>query len=227
MFCANCGRELVEGTRVCAECRHPVVPALLRSDDVPPAPAQPAPMPTGPPAPAAVQAVAAPAMAAPIPMPVVATQVQSLQFGGFWLRFVASIADGVVFGLVYLLLFALLTAAERASMARMVFDPAGNDALTVTNLWSTAHTVLPWLVVWLYFAGLEASRLQATPGKRLLGLRVTDLAGRRASIIRTSFRNAFKPLSAAFLMIGFLMAGITARKQALHDMFAGCLILRR
>ena len=47
------------------------------------------------------------------------------------------------------------------------------------------------------------------------------------AIIPTSFRSAFKPLSAVFLMIGFLMAGITARKQALHDMFAGCLVLRQ
>ncbi len=47
------------------------------------------------------------------------------------------------------------------------------------------------------------------------------------AIIPTSFRSVFKPLSTALLMIGFLMAGITARKQALHDMFAGCLVLRR
>jgi uncharacterized RDD family membrane protein YckC len=148
-------------------------------------------------------------------------------FGGFWRRLVGAVIDGILFYLIYLVFAGLLIVAESEAMARMVFDPASNSVQVVVGLWSTAGMVLPWLLGWLYFAGLEASRQQATPGKRLLGLRVADLSGRRASIIRTTFRNALKPVSAAFLMIGFLMAGITARKQALHDMLSGCLILRR
>jgi len=53
------------------------------------------------------------------------------------------------------------------------------------------------------------------------------VAPQYASMTRTIFRSAFRPHIADFPAMGFLMAGITARKQTLHDMFAGCLVLRR
>jgi uncharacterized RDD family membrane protein YckC len=82
------------------------------------------------------------------------------------------------------------------------------------------------LVDWLYFAKLESSARQATIGKRALGIAVTDLAGRRISFGRATGRYFAKFLSSV-AAIGFLMAGFTARKQALHDMIAGCLVVRR
>ena len=62
---------------------------------------------------------------------------------------------------------------------------------------------------------------------RLLGLKVTDLAGNRITFARASGRFFGKILSGMILGIGFLMAGFTARKQALHDILAGCLVLRQ
>jgi uncharacterized RDD family membrane protein YckC len=56
---------------------------------------------------------------------------------------------------------------------------------------------------------------------------VVDLAGHRLSFARASGRFFGKILSSMTLLIGFLMAGFTARKQALHDMLAGCLVIRR
>ncbi|MGB6469852.1 MAG: RDD family protein, partial [Candidatus Acidiferrales bacterium] len=68
---------------------------------------------------------------------------------------------------------------------------------------------------------------QGTLGKRALGLLVTDLEGRRVSFGRASGRYFGKIVSALILMIGFIMAGFTEKKQALHDMLAGCLVLRK
>jgi uncharacterized RDD family membrane protein YckC len=53
-------------------------------------------------------------------------------------------------------------------------------------LWLVAAVIAPWL----YTASLEASDWQATLGKRLFGMRVTDLNGRQASFARTSARFA-------------------------------------
>jgi uncharacterized RDD family membrane protein YckC len=82
------------------------------------------------------------------------------------------------------------------------------------------------LASWLYFAAFESSRWQATPGKKVLGLRVTDLEGKRLSFIRASGRYFGKIISWLLLGLGFVMAGFTEKKQALHDMLASCLVLR-
>lgn len=74
---------------------------------------------------------------------------------------------------------------------------------------------------------MESSAWQATLGKKILGLKVTDLAGNRISFARASGRFFGKILSGMILGIGFLMAGFTERKQALHDILAGCLVLRQ
>jgi uncharacterized RDD family membrane protein YckC len=81
---------------------------------------------------------------------------------------------------------------------------------------------------WLYFAYMESGERQATWGKQVLGVYVTDLAGNRISFGRASGRFFAKIISGLIpLMIGYIMAGFTERKQALHDMIASCLVLRR
>jgi uncharacterized RDD family membrane protein YckC len=82
--------------------------------------------------------------------------------------------------------------------------------------------VLLW---WLYFALLESSRLQATLGKLALAIKVITLDGGRIGFWRATLRTIAKYLSAAILMIGFIMAGLTRRKQALHDYIAGTLVI--
>jgi uncharacterized RDD family membrane protein YckC len=84
------------------------------------------------------------------------------------------------------------------------------------------------LVTWLYHAWMESSEWQATLGKRMLGLVVTDMAGRRISFGRATVRHFSKIITNMVpLAIGYIMAGFTEKKQALHDMIAGCLVLRR
>ncbi len=82
------------------------------------------------------------------------------------------------------------------------------------------------LASWLYEAILESSPRQATLGKMVLGLKVTDLAGNRISFARASGRHFAKYLSGAILFMGYIIAGFTDRKQALHDMIAGTLVRR-
>jgi uncharacterized RDD family membrane protein YckC len=90
-----------------------------------------------------------------------------------------------------------------------------------------AIRLLALMLSWIYYASMESSTWQATLGKKILGLKVTDLVGNRISFARASGRFFGKILSGMILGIGFLMAGFTARKQALHDILAGCLVLRQ
>ncbi len=77
---------------------------------------------------------------------------------------------------------------------------------------------------WLYEAFMESSTRQATLGKMIFGMRVTDLAGNRISFERATGRYFAKWVSTITLFIGYIMAGFSERKQALHDLLAGTLV---
>ena len=82
------------------------------------------------------------------------------------------------------------------------------------------------VVSWLYFALLESSPKQATLGKMALGIKVTDLDGNRISFGRATGRFFAKIISGVILMIGYIMAAFTAKKQALHDIIASTLVIK-
>lgn len=86
-------------------------------------------------------------------------------------------------------------------------------------------TSITFIVLLLYWVAMESSRFQASLGKMALGLKVVDGRGERVTIWRAAVRNLLKVVSAATLFIGFMMAGWTARKQALHDKMADCLVV--
>ena len=87
-----------------------------------------------------------------------------------------------------------------------------------------------WVAVlaeWGYYAGFESSRWRATPGKQLCSLVVVDVEGRQLTLQRATLRFAGKILSVMLFGIGLLMVAFTNRKQGLHDLIAGTLVLRR
>ena len=136
-------------------------------------------------------------------------------YGGFWRRLVAHIIDNIVIGIV--------TFPLRLIVPLTIFtesDPAGMIG-TILGV-----VTLVGLAAWLYYAGLESSPWQATLGKRVLGVRVTDTTGVRIGFARASGRFFGKILSGLLFCLGFVMAAFTARKQALHDMLAGTLVVR-
>ncbi|MEX0809473.1 MAG: RDD family protein [Dongiaceae bacterium] len=93
--------------------------------------------------------------------------------------------------------------------------------------WSPLGIAVSILAAGAYFVGFECSPYQGTLGKVTLGLRVTDLAGERIGPLRACVRYFAKYLSAALLMIGFFMAIFTRRRQALHDLIAGTVVIGR
>ncbi len=90
-----------------------------------------------------------------------------------------------------------------------------------------AGNLLGIVAFWIYFAAMESSSRQATLGKMALGIKVTDLNGNRISFGRATGRYFGKFVSSLIFSIGFIMAAFTRRKQALHDMMAGCLVVNK
>jgi uncharacterized RDD family membrane protein YckC len=137
---------------------------------------------------------------------------QDTQYGGFWARFVALVLDNAI---VFFILLAVLLSMGAAMVAVGMDDLMG---------------VLAWLVMglvsFLYWPVLESSRWQATFGKRIMGLEVTDLDGNRIGFLRAFLRSIAKVISGVPFGIGFLIAAFTARKQALHDIIVKTLVVR-
>jgi len=136
-------------------------------------------------------------------------------YAGLWRRAAALAIDSIVLGVVtfpvrLIVPFALFTGTDLAAMAGQV---AGVAAI-LGCVW------------WLYYAGFESSPWQASPGKRLIGIRVTDSSGARIRFGRASARLFAKLLSGLVFCLGFVLAAFTARKQALHDLLAGTLVVR-
>jgi len=85
--------------------------------------------------------------------------------------------------------------------------------------------ILVALIAFLYYGLFESSAVQATPGKQLLGMRVTGLKGERLSTTRAWFRQVTKLATLAMSGLGYLPAMFTAKAQTVHDIFAGTLVV--
>jgi uncharacterized RDD family membrane protein YckC/Tfp pilus assembly major pilin PilA len=146
------------------------------------------------------------------PMVAVAAAVgASSLYAGFWRRFAAYLIDYII-----VVVMAVIAAAIFGVLyAVMTGGDSGELGIFVTLL----------AVWWLYYALMESSQKQATLGKMALGIKVTDESGVRISFASASLRLFAKILSGLLLAIGFLMAAFTKKKQALHDMAAGCLVV--
>jgi len=137
-----------------------------------------------------------------------------IEYAGFWDRFAALVADiivlvllglGVGFALVYF----------RTAMG---LDPAWSD---------NADRAIGFAIGWLYFAGMEASRFQATLGKLGIGIIVVEVEGGRVSFQKASWRYVAKLISWVAFFLGFIVAAFNPRKQAFHDFAANTIVVKK
>jgi uncharacterized RDD family membrane protein YckC len=151
-------------------------------------------------------------------------------YAGFWLRALSSLIDRVILSSVF-----GLVSSFRPAVFLIFPDPNIQSQPPATMqefLNSIPHPtpagfLILLLLMWIYYAAFESSAWQATPGKKLLRLYVTDLTGRPISFPRASFHNVGRMIAEMTFWVGYIPAGFTEKKQALHDMIASCLVRRR
>ena len=177
-----------------------------------PAPAQPVAF-AGPPVPGWAGAVRGGTDVTPQTQP---------RYAGFWRRCLALLID-----LAIVLLGCFVIGFLMAVLLAIALLSTGSSAPGSDPTVSLVALLILFVLTWLYFAGLESSAWQATVGKRATRLLVTDRMGQRLSFGRATGRFYAKALSALPLLIGYLVAAFTPRKQALHDLIAGTLVVRR
>ncbi len=138
-----------------------------------------------------------------------------MRYAGFWIRFVAYIIDTFILSTVLILLGTIWSLKN------------DDSSIDLANTIAQSGMVLSisFFLNWFYFAIMESSESQATLGKKILGLKVTDEFGQRISFGRATGRYFSKFISSLILGIGFIMAAFLNRKQALHDKIASTLVV--
>ncbi len=205
MFCSKCGIRVEEANRFCQACGQEVGAAVVT-------------------APSSTVYSGPVGTSARAPAP--------LQYGGFWLRFVASLIDSLILGIpmgAVALVLIFLFGGFGTLIHMNPGDPGAARAFAVTMIPILFLVMLAFVIVqWLYFASMESSPRQATFGKSVMALRVANLEGQRISFGHATGRFFAKMISGMIpFAIGYIMAGFTEKKQALHDFIAGTLVLRK
>ncbi len=140
-------------------------------------------------------------------------------YAGFWLRLVAYVIDSVLLGIVLAVYWMprLPIEATEGDLQSMMQEMQGRPDLMLSA----------FLLPLIYFTILESSRWQASLGKKLLKLRVTDTGGLRIPWWRAALRRLLFDLILRFTYgIGHILAGFTPRKQGVHDLLARCLVVK-
>ncbi len=201
MFCTRCGQSLNDTANFCPACGE--ARAVL---------AEAAPIVS------LVEPALAPALE---PAPASAPVAVEPRYAGFWWRVLAALLDGVLCQITAMLLGLILGFVLGLALAI-----GGSDKETVGLASGLMGTILGLVLQWLWFTVPESSSWQGSLGKKLLGIKVTDEQGRRIGFGRANARYWGKIVSTITLGIGFLMVAFTRRKQGLHDIIAGTLLVR-
>ena len=203
LTCEKCGAELQEGASFCPQCGHPVSVAQIGPVYVPQSAQPPEVIPAIPSTPEAPVTFVRP------------------PYAGFWLRAVAFAIDTLILSLLFGFLVTLYP-----TQLMVLPDQNSQSPFALPHMTLMGFLVM-FLIMWAYYAFFEASAWQGTPGKRALRIYVTDLHGGRITFWRASTRYFGRKISELTFLVGYFIAGFTEKKQALHDILAGCLVLRR
>lgn len=156
--------------------------------------------------------------------------IPKVEYAGFWWRFLAYIIDDLIIGAVswiFALPILAIFGISMYSLSEAGMDPDDAELLIVPIIMAASSIgFLVLILQWLYFALMESSKHQGTLGKIVLKIKVTDMEGNRISFGRATGRYFGKIISGMILSIGYIMAGFTEKKQALHDILASCLVTK-
>jgi len=148
----------------------------------------------------------------------------TFQYGSIWRRAAALMIDMVVLAILGAVIFqpipSVLGITALHEMSHRV--PFSIDIIRAYGAWAVALLI----AAWLYFAIMESSRMQATLGKRLMGLLVFRADEARLSFREASVRFWAKVLSVMTGFIGFFLAMVSNKRRTLHDRIAGTVVLQ-
>ncbi len=161
------------------------------------------------------------------------TKPNKLKFASVWKRAIAFAFDLLIEVFLYSLVIAFLNWILQIPIEYSFFEGRGISVEMTDYVkenfvrLALIYMVAKLLIIVPYFVLAESSRWQATIGKKIFGLKVGDFEGKRISVGKAFLRLFGKFLSGQILLIGYLMAFFTNKKQSLHDFLAGTFVFEQ
>lgn len=135
------------------------------------------------------------------------------RYGGFWIRFLATIIDGIIISII-----GSLVGGNQITSYEQTAD--GMYSMNVNFVgWYTLIPIVYVLGFWMWKS--------ATPGKMALKLKIIDEQGNNLTPVKAIIRYLGYILSGIILGIGYLMIAFTKNKRGLHDMIAKTYVIRK
>ena len=146
---------------------------------------------------------------------------------GFWRRLAALVIDSMVVGFAYYLVLIVAVVVLGIGGSLLLRNQDSTEGMAAMfGMMALVYLLYP-VISAAYYAGFESSGKQATLGKMAVGIKVTDAEGRRLTLGRALLRWLAVFLNYITLYVGYLIAAFTERKQGLHDMVVGTLVVDR
>ena len=148
-------------------------------------------------------------------------------YGGFWIRLLALIIDGIIVGVVSGIIripLGLAIGGVGLGLSRNP-DPSQVFAALPAILSLAGLSFMIQLALSLGYEVYFLSTKGATPGKMALGLKVTGPKGSPLSAGLAAGRYFARILSWLTLCIGFIIAAFDSEKRALHDHICGTRVI--
>lgn len=136
-------------------------------------------------------------------------------YGGFWIRFLARFVDGLILGLVGMLIGGL-------GVVVMMSDPQN----TGRNLLMQVVIQVVSLAIGITYDVFFIRKYDATPGKMAVGLKLLRADGGKLTAGRIIGRYFAHIVSALPLAIGYIMVAFDEQKRGLHDRLCDTRVIR-
>jgi uncharacterized RDD family membrane protein YckC len=145
-------------------------------------------------------------------------------FAGLWLRCLAGFIDSI------LLLILFLLSTVISILLRLPFTLLSNPEEQSSNgstIGMLISIIIFFLLAIFYFGLMESSNKQGTYGKLAVGIKVTDTEYYKISLKKAVKRRLFVILNNLTLGIGIIMIAFSKQSQALHDIWASTLVVKK
>lgn len=157
------------------------------------------------------------------------------RYAGFWLRFAAYIIDQFVIGIAGLIIAIPIILGIIAFGINLDGINNSSDFFTHEGLLMVGGIIgmillaimISIVMKWLYYALMESSKFGGTLGKMAVSIKVVDMDGNRITFGRATGRYFSRIITNLTFLIGYIIAGFTEKKQALHDLIASCLVIQK
>lgn len=160
---------------------------------------------------------------------------KEIKYAGFWLRVAAYLIDSLVMSAGGLLI-AIPVIIGIVGFAVGLEGVDNPEDFLESGRWMYVGGIIGLILLasllglvmgWLYYALMESSKYGGTLGKIAVGIKVVDMNGNKVTFGKATGRYFSRIVTNMTLFVGYIMAGFTEKKQALHDIIAGCLVIIR